>query len=273
MKQERLRHKKRLFKQKKNGSSVYIYIPIVFLLVWVLIYVSVYIRAADTLYENYKTSIDNANLSVTIANSDVLLHDGRLGIVALSDDGSVTEMNAKEKAKVGKLFESYEKVLQSNVGLDESFTFKGGTCGWAGDMLASGTAVIDTFVIYDIALDDTVYSYEISAVESYKTASEIQTKIKKRVAGSVTRDSNGDVNSTTAKTPENTLVTDCTVYSKVSFPVKASSIANLSDGNMEGIDADSKDYLEGKMRVSTSSTTSLKTSDAFKDLNGNGWFQ
>jgi len=42
---------------------------------------------------------------------------------------------------------------------------------------------------------------------------------------------------------------------------------------MEGIDADSKDYLEGKMRVSTSSTTSLKTSDAFKDLNGNGWFQ
>ena len=52
MKQERLRHKKRLFKQKKNGSSVYIYIPIVFLLVWVLIYVSVYIRAADTLYEN-----------------------------------------------------------------------------------------------------------------------------------------------------------------------------------------------------------------------------
>ena len=182
-----------------------------------LIYVSVYIRAADTLYENYKTSIDNANLSVTIANSDVLLHDGRLGIVALSDDGSVTEMNAKEKAKVGKLFESYEKVLQSNVGLDESFTFKGGTCGWAGDMLASGTAVIDTFVIYDIAPDDTVYSYEISAVESYKTASEIQTKIKKRVAGSVTRDSNGDVNSTTAKTPENTLVTDCTVYSKVSF--------------------------------------------------------
>ena len=113
MKQERLRHKKRLFKQKKNGSSVYIYIPIVFLLVWVLIYVSVYIRAADTLYENYKTSIDNANLSVTIANSDVLLHDGRLGIVALSDDGSVTEMNAKEQKLENslKVTKKYFKVM------------------------------------------------------------------------------------------------------------------------------------------------------------------
>lgn len=79
-----------------------------------LIYVSVYIRAADTLYENYKTSIDNANLSVTIANSDVLLHDGRLGIVALSDDGSVTEMNAKEKAKLEnslKVTKKYFKVM------------------------------------------------------------------------------------------------------------------------------------------------------------------
>lgn len=45
-------------------------------------------------------------------------------------------------------------------------------------MLASGTAVIDTFVIYDIAPDDTVYSYEISAVESYKTASKYRQRLR-----------------------------------------------------------------------------------------------
>lgn len=260
-------------KRKADGSCVYLYIPIMFLIIWVLIYVTIYLRAMDVVSSNYKTSIDNANLAVTVANSDVLLHKGRVGIVACSETGSTTLMNHDEVTKVSKLFESYEKVLQSNIGLDDTFTFKGGTCGWAGDMLASGTVKIDVFQIYDIAPDNTVYMYEITDVSSHLTASAVQGKIKKSVAGTITKDADGNVISTSVRTPENTLVTDCTIYSKVSFPVKASGIANLEDGNIEGIDADSKNYIEGKMRVSSSSTTSLKTSTAFDDLNGNGWFQ
>lgn len=271
MKRERKGHVK-FCRRKTDGSSVYVYIPIVFLIVWILIYVSLYLRAMETLSSNYKTSIDTANLSITVANSDVLLHEGRLGIVACSEDGSISDMTANEKAKVGKLFESYEKTLQSNIGLDDTFTFKGGTCGWAGDMLASGTVVIDMFIIYDIAPDNTVYEYKIDNIGSYTSASGVQEKIKKRVAGTVTTDADGNVTASSIRTPERTLITDCTVYSKVSFPVKAPGIVNLDHGDEEGIDADSKDFIDGKMRVSTSSTTSLKTSTSFDGLNGNGWF-
>lgn len=273
MRREWKRQKTKVSKRKADGSSIYIYIPMVFLLICVLIHINLYLRVADTLYENYKTSIDAANLSITVSNNDALLHDGRLGIVACSTDGSTTEMNTSEETRVGKLFESYEKTLQSNIGLDNTFAFKGGTCGWAGNIVTSGTVEIDMFLIYDIAPDNTVYAYEINNVKSYQSASAIQTKIKKRVAGKVTKDAEGNVTGTTVRTPENTLVTDCTVYSKVSFPVKASDIASLNDGKMDENDADNQEYLDGKMRVSTSATTSLKTGTAFEDLDGNGWFR
>ena len=181
-------------------------------------------------------------------------------------------MEPNEKAKVLKLFESYEKALQSNIGLTNSFSFEGGTCGWAGNMLTAGTARIETFKIYDIAPDDTVYVYSIDNVNQYLDASAASSKLTKRVAGKVTRDSDGKVIRTTVKTPERTLVTDCTVYSKVSFPAKAPGIVNLENEVKDEVSAETKDYLDGKMRVTSSSTTSLKASDAFDSLNGNGWF-
>lgn len=262
-----------LYKKKADGSSVYMFIPIVFLFIWILMYVNIYMRATDTVSDNYNTSIDAANLTITVANSDVLLHKGRLGIVALSSDGSVTDMNSAEKEKVGKLFESYERSLQSNVGLNDSFQFSGGTCGWAANFISSDSAVIDTFLIYDVAPDDTIYVYEISDVKGYLSAKKAEDKVTKRVAGHITRDSAKKITGSSARTPENTLITDCTVYSKVSFPVKTPGIANLGYVKEEDIDADAKDFMDSKMRVSSSATTSLKSSTAFEDLNGNGWFR
>ena len=257
-------------KRKADGSSIYLIIPVLFLLIWILIYVNMYTRAADTVSDNFKTSLDAANLSVTLANTDVLLHRGRIGIVALSEEGSTT-ISSEEIAKVRSLFRSYEKVLQSNVGLNDDFSFSGGSCGWASNMLASGNLVIDEFIIYDIAPDDTVYAYKISGIGLY---TETPT-VTRSVAGSLTRDLSGKISGTTAKTPENTLVTDCTVYSKVSFPMSPPGIVNMTwvDYSDARTDPDTADFLDGNKRVSRSSTTSLKTSDSFQELNGNGWYR
>lgn len=256
-------------KCKAKGSSIYVLIPILFFLTWILIYVNIYMRAADTVSDNFKTSIDTANLSVTVANADVLLHKGRIGIVALSQDGDDSLSN-EEKYKVQTLFQSYEKALQSNVGLDNDFNFRGGSCGWASNLMTSGTLTIDTFIIYDIAPDDTIYEYKITGVNKYKSSP----TVSKSVAGTLLRNASGKIIGTTAKTPENILVTDCTVYSSVSFPVRAPGIASMDWVNYTDVrsDAEMAEFIDGNKRVSKSSTTSLKTSDSFEELNGNGWF-
>ena len=261
---------KKLFrKQKANGSSIYMYIPIIFLLIWILIFVNIYLRAADTVSDNYKTSLDAANLSITLVNTDVLLHKGRIGIVALSEEGSTTNMTNAERNKVQSLFEIYERVLQSNIGLNNDFSFQGGTCGWASNILASGGLTIDDFIIYDIAPDDTIYAYRIYDVSNYT----VSPSVSKNVAGKLTRDAGGNITGTNVRTPENILVTDCTLYTSISFPMEAPGITRFPWVNYNTLEDGVKEFINGEKRASTSSTTSLKTSNAFGNLNGNGWFQ
>lgn len=258
---------------KKDGSISYFLVPLVFLLLVVLIYVNIYMRSADTMSENYKSSIDTANLSVTTVNLPELLSKNTFSIT-----GHVTKqgaMSPEEYNAIAKTFVNWENVLMSNIGLKNDFSFSGGTCGWAGSIMASGPARVDSFTLYDFVLDQVdglgqyhyhVYKYKISDVNSYSSSPAVTKTLVNDPSGipaEVVRDANGEVISTTANI-DGLSITGPTLHTEVSFPVKAPlGLTNNMYGQKAGNQANSdmKTFLNGNMRVMKSSTTALETGE------------
>lgn len=249
---------------KAEGSSIYIFIPMVFLFTVIFFYLNVYMRAADTVSDNLKSSLDSSTLSATIVNMDQLITDGKLQINGYATASATwnpqvyTDTDGKtwtEQSIMIQRFISFEKSLQSNVGLKDDFSFQGGTCGWAADFIGDNKNAkrfaIDSFIVYDI-VDNNVVSYSISNVSAY-TARPV---ITKAVVGSVTKGPNNKVITSTAKTPENVVIKEPTIYAKVSFPVKEASI--FADPTWVGPELASQSSSRS-FRVSKSSTTKIKS--------------
>lgn len=245
---------------KGKGSSIYVYIPIVLLFFIILFYINTYDRAAEVVADNLKTSIDSATLSSTTVNMDQLLNENILEINGFATQGGTWSSDGKEKENVIKHFVKFENALQTNVGLDDTFMFSGGTCGWGAGFISNTNQPrvfqIDQYTIYEI-IDNTIVSYNIENV-SRRT---LDPPIVKKVEGTVTRDPDGKVIDSTVYTPGNHKVVDPTIYVSTSFPIRP--LALFSSGewlDQTGItDPDMQKYLAGTLRVSKSSTTSIKT--------------
>ena len=257
---------------KENGSSsLYFIIPVVLILMVVIFNANMYIRAADTVDDNFKTSLDAANLAATIVNMEQMLNTGEIRILGPITDN--TTLSADEKTMVQKRFVTFEKALMSNVGLksDADFTFSGGTCGWSAGMLASGSLIIDEFTIYELT-ETKVYAYTISNITGY---TETPTVYKILCNGTITR-TNGKVTGSTVYAADGTLITDPTIYSKVSFPVEPPGFINVNFVDMSTVTPGSEidQFIKGTKRVSKDSVTSLKIGkdSIFNAVNGNGWF-
>lgn len=248
---------------KQNASSVSIFVPVVILLIAILFCTNNYMRAADIVADNFKTSLDAANLATTVVNVEKMVHEGSLSIIGEIQDN--TNLSSYETYIVQKRFVTYEKTLQSNIGLTDGFSFQGGTCGWAaGQIVATknengvnkkGTLIIDSFIIYDIT-ETNVYAYEVTNVTDYTETP----AINKTLAGTVTRDSGGKVVSTTAFTPEGIEVVTPTVYSKVSFPIAPPKIVHFEWVDYSSVKSNPEvaEYINGDKWVSKTSTTSIK---------------
>ena len=253
---------KKKIKIKSAGSSIYIYIPMLIVFIIILFYLNMYTRAADTVSDNLKTSLDASALSATVVNMDQLIKEGKLSINGYSTADSGwnpqeymdTDGNVwTEKTIVIKRFISFEKALKSNVGLTNDFTFRGGTCGWAADFIEDNGKTpkftIDEFILYDFA-DNTVVSYTAKDITSYTETPTFQ----KNTVGTVIRGDNDKVIKSTAYTPEGYEIKEPTIYVKVSFPVKTASIFN--DPSFVSEDVASQDHT---FRVSKSSTTNIRS--------------
>lgn len=255
-------------KRKKEGSISYFFMPMVFLLCAVLIYVNMYMRSVDTMSDNYKSSLDAANLSVTTVNLPRLLSGNVFSLLGDTSAGSLTD---KETASFNEKFKDWEEVLQNNVGLTDEFAFSGGTCGWAGDFLASGTVKVDRYSLYDFVLKEVdtsgnyhyyVICYETKDITKYTTNPQIRKTPLKDSSGNlaeVIRDKNGNVKSSTA-VAEGVTITGPTLHTEVSFPAKAPlGLTDSSFGTNAAQDDKAKEFLSGNMRVKKTSTTSLET--------------
>jgi len=259
-------------KTKENGSSsLYIIVPVVLLLFAIIFNASMYMRAADIVDDNFKTSLDAATLAATVANIEHMLETGEIRILGELTDS--TTLSSDEEQMVRKRFVAFEKALMSNVGLksDATFVFSGGTCGWSAGLLSSGPLIIDEFTIYELT-ETKVYAYTINNITGFTTTPNIN---KRLCSGAITR-TNGKVSGSTVYTTNGTLITDPTIYAKVSFPVEPPGFINTSLMDTSTITPGSEidQFINGTKRVSKDSVTSLKIGkdNLFNAVNGNGWF-
>lgn len=235
---------------KSRASSIYLYIPMIMLIMICMIYINTYTRAADTVSDNLKGSIDAANLAASTINMEAFLNDfNNFEITGCASTGAMTE---EEIFQATKRFITYEKALQDNVGLTDSFSFQGGTCGWAANFISSGNMRIDRFIVYDVIggrNGNTIVAYDMNhAVTSY-TESPVFTKyIVGRIGDSQTVTPGGNI-------------VDCpTIYSEVSFPLQSAGMFRSSFfTNPEQINSqEDVDYINGRKRVSRSSVTGIR---------------
>lgn len=172
MKRKQKQLLKKRFLRKEKGSNLYIWAMTAFLLLFSMFSLSFYERSADTISDNLKTSLDAATLAATTYNMEKLTKEDSFGVTGCVYNGaSLTE---DERAMVLKRYEVFQEALMNNVGLDDNFNFKGGTCGWACNFISSGGLTVKSFVIYDI-VENSVYSYRIEDISS-KTSSPAITK-------------------------------------------------------------------------------------------------
>lgn len=255
-------------KKKKEGSMSYFFMPLVFILCTILIYVNVYMRSADTMSDNYKSSIDAANLSATTVNLSRFLNENEFSILETTTNGSLT---ADETKAFNDKFKDWEEVLQNNVGLTDNFAFSGGTCGWAGNILASGTARVDRYSLYDLVLNNVdsegryhynVVCYETKNVTKYTTNPQIKkTQVKTNGrAAEIIRDKDGNIVSSNV-TAEGVTITGPVLHTEVSFPIKAPLGLTNTAFSPDSYDNSTQTFISGNMRVKKSSTTSLETGD------------
>lgn len=209
----------KFLKKKQSGSSIYIWIAIIFLTLVMFFSVSLFERSADTLSDNLKTSLDSANLAATTVNMDRWLENGRPNITGYNV--SETTLSEEEKNSILKRYTTYQQALMDNVGLDNDFSFKGGTCGWAGNYVSSGTLTIKDFIVYDVINDD-VYSYTISNIKSKTENPTIEKSYIGKVGAAKTIEYyalNGD--------KESKEITNPMVLSEIEFPVNIRFLRNI----------------------------------------------
>jgi len=251
-------------KQKEQGSSLYLMIPSILLIIVILILMNTYLRAADVVEDNFKTSLDAATLAATVVDLDWLVQEDKISIIGETSDSTI--LASDEENMVRKRFATFEKTLQSNIGLREDFTFEGGTCGWAANLLVAnkivdglevpGSLIIDSFIIYEI-VNTNVYSYTVSNITEY-TSLPI---VNKSLVGTVTKDTNNNILTSTATTPEGTPIMCPTIYATASFPIEPPGFANLDWVDYESVTGDEEiaNFVKGGKYVSRSSTTGLKS--------------
>lgn len=145
--------------RKAEASSLYIWVLFIFLLMVMFCSLSFFLRATDILSDNLKTSLDASNLAATTINVDSFVQEGHFGIIGDIDTSAPNDASENEKKIFKEKFRIFQDALMSNVGLDENFNFSGGTCGWAGNYLSSGSLTIKKFIIYEVR-DNFVYEYK-----------------------------------------------------------------------------------------------------------------
>lgn len=198
--------------KKVKGSSIYIILPFILLFFIILFLFNMYIRAHSTVSNNLKSSHDAATLAATMVNSvKNNVDEKNPSIIGDVIEGAITN---DERSIVQNRFSTYEQALCENIGLTNSFSFDGGSCGWAANYTIEGTLRIDEFKIYEIK-NNKVYSYTVKNINSLTSAPTVTKKLE------------GD--SGLVSTPNGVKITEyATVYSRISFQPKAIS-KNITD--------------------------------------------
>lgn len=237
--------------KKEEGSSIYIWITNIFLLLITLISLSMFQRSADTLSDNLKTSLDTANLAATTVNVEEWLKKDKFGIVGCASD--TPGCTAKEREMVIKRYNTFQTALMENVGLTNNFEFSGGTCGWAGNYISSGTLKIDKFIIYEI-VNDNVYSYTVENITSYTSQPNVIKKYCGKVGTAKTEEFTHKQNKVITKTIDGPII-----LSKVEFPIDFGFLMNhvfcaFYDGSKGN-------PIDETLTVSMDGITEIKTND------------
>lgn len=245
---------KRFFKKKAGGAINYMISLMALLLIAVLFLLGLYFRNVGRLSVLVSDSIDASNLATAVIDSNTYGQTNNyfrlIGSAQLSSSVSAEETDA-----FNKHLNLYTTALKQNLGLDDSFRFlSGGPAGFAVNQFIGGysggnnpvdkKAVINQFSIYDIVLDKSTSeyaiveytAYDIMGADTLLTSGQIQKTVYRDGIG-CTITLNPDLetlNSSTVSTPDRTLVLNPTVYSKVSFRLKAPSIYDSNFFNPSG---------------------------------------
>ena len=244
MKQIKINH-------KSEGSSIYIWMPIIFIIMFLMLYLGLYSRSANIVSDNLKTSLDTATLAATTVDINGFLETNLLGFIGnVTDDVTITD---KERSEVLKKYTIFQTALMENIGLDNEFNFKGGTCGWAGDFISSGPLKLDSFTIYEV-INNHVYAYEINDIGA------------KNISPAITKSSCGNVG--IAKTKEfissdgrkiTKEITQPIILAKVEFPANTGFLINSIYKLL--YDEESVEGINNELIVSKYSITELKSNE------------
>ena len=93
---------KRIGTKENGSSSLYLIIPVILILMVVIFNANMYIRAADTVDDNFKTSLDAANLAATVVNVEQMLETGEIRILGELTESTV--LSDDERKMVQKRF-------------------------------------------------------------------------------------------------------------------------------------------------------------------------
>ena len=247
----------------------------IFFIIIIIFYSTLYVNSAKKSSQNLKSSNDFATLAVTLADLDSAMIDS---------DITMFDSDSTALAEVQRIFVNYEKMLMTNIGLNNDFSFNNsGTLAFCGPFVASGNFRIDSFDLYNTTLQAdygnakvyTVTRYTISNVSSYTEYPVISSED----AGTITVDSK--TNKVTYSLAEDDLgnaLEGPTVITTVSFPIKgpaflsSNSLTNTvyfdDDGNVVENTSSTPTYsykvnelINGTYRLTKRSETSVKWRD------------
>lgn len=236
------------FRKKEKGAINHIMSLMAILLIAVLFLCGMYFRNIEKLSILTADSVDASNLATAVVDSNIYGQtENYFRIIgpATLENG----VSQKEAEAFNKHLGIYTTSLRQNLGLNEGFVFSpNGPAGYAvnqfiggyngGDNIEDKRIVIDQFSVYDIVLDKStgagalncaVVEYtatNITDANTYISPLQIQKTIYRNGDGcSITLNpAKETLSASTITTPDGTVVVNPTVYSKISFRLKAPSI-------------------------------------------------
>lgn len=239
---------KSFFVKKAEGSINHFLSLMALLLIAVIFLFGMYYRNIGKLSILASDSVDASNLASAVVDTNVYGQTNNyfriIGSAQLNN--SVSQSEADD---FNKRLNIYINTLQQNLGLDNGLGFcSGGPAGFAVDQFIGGynggndasdkKVVIDQFSIYDIVLekngDSIVTDYAIVEYTATNISSagvnllptQIQKTIYRNGAGSsLSLNRNTEtLASSTVMSPDGTLIINPSVYSKISFRLRAPSV-------------------------------------------------
>lgn len=252
---------KDFFRKKEKGAINHMTSLMAILLIAVLFSCGMYFRNIEKLSILAADSVDASNLATAVVDSNIYGQTYNyfriIGPATLENGVSQEEADA-----FNEHLGIYATSLRQNLGLNEGFVFSSsGPAGFAvnqfiggysgGDAAGDKRIVIDQFSVYDIVLDKStgtgtsnyaVVEYtatNITDANTYLSPLQIQKTIYRNGDGCsiALNPIKETLSASTITTPDGTVVVNPTVYSKISFRLKAPSIYESRFFNPSGNNA------------------------------------